>query len=78
MPSEAKEQPSVYSSPRIDGMKQTDCVCFIVCGGCYTCNHEWVNAACLADSRTERGKGSLNEWEAGGREEEEWQNDRVN
>lgn len=30
------------------------------------CDHEWVNAACLAVSRTERGKGSLNEWEVGG------------
>lgn len=45
---------------------------------CSCCDHEWVNAACLAASRTEGGKGSLNEWEVGGTEEEEWQNGRVN
>lgn len=60
------------------GMKQPARVRFAVCGSCDTCDHERVNAACLADSRTEGGKGSLNEWEAGGRKEEEWQNDRVN
>lgn len=25
------------------------------------CDHVWVNAVCLGDSRTEGGKGSLNE-----------------
>lgn len=59
------------------GMRQPDGACLTVHGSCCTWDHEWVNAACLADSRTEGGKGSLNEWEVGGREEE-WQNDRVN
>lgn len=70
--------PSIHPSTRIDGMEQPDSVCFIGSVSCYTCDHERVNAACLSDSRTEGGKGSLNEREAGGREEEEWQNDRVN
>lgn len=59
------------------GMRQPDGAWRTVRGCCCTWDHEWVNAACLADSRTEGGKGSLNEWEVGGREEE-WQNDRVN
>lgn len=59
------------------GMRQPDGACRTVRGCCCTWDHEWVNAAYLADSRAEGGKGSLNEWEAGGREEE-WQNDRVN
>lgn len=54
----------------IDSAKQRgapDRVHLTVSGGGCTRDHERVNAACLADSRTEAGKGSLNEWMAGGR-----------
>lgn len=77
--SEGPRAPVFIPAQRLIDMRRRggDCAAAACCS-CRTCDHERVNAARLADSGTEGGKGSLNEWEAGGRKEEEWQNDRVN
>lgn len=50
-----------FWSVAINGMKQPDRVHCSGCNSYTTFDHERVNAGCLADSRTEAGKRSLNE-----------------